>query len=54
MVRAGLQTSEIASLLGISTESVWTQRKRLRKRMGLGTEENLEEVIEGVGRENLG
>lgn len=45
MIRAGLQTSQVVQLLGISSNSVWTQRKRLRKRLGLKAEEDLVEVI---------
>jgi len=49
MIRAGLATARIAQLLDVTSETVRTLRKRLRKRMGLGHEEDLEEVIAGVG-----
>ena len=49
LIHAGLQTSQIASLLGITHNAVWKKRKRLRKKMNLGEEEELDEVIAGIG-----
>ncbi len=48
MIRAGLETPEIAHLLGITANGVLTQRKRLRKRMGLSTVENLRGTIMNI------
>ncbi len=48
MIRAGLQTPEIAGLLEITHNAVWKKRKRLRKKMNLEEDENLEEVIGGI------
>ncbi|MGE3802317.1 MAG: LuxR C-terminal-related transcriptional regulator, partial [Candidatus Kapaibacterium sp.] len=48
MIRAGLDTSQIAYLLGITQNAVLTQRKRMRKRMALSSEENLKEIIMGI------
>ena len=50
MIRAGLQTPEIANLLEITHNAVWKKRKRLRKKMNLGEEESLEGVIAEVGQ----
>ncbi len=48
MIRAGLETEQIAELLGVTANAVFTARKRLRKRMGLERGEDLDEVIGGV------
>lgn len=48
MIRAGLETSQIAHLLGITPNAVLTQRKRMRKRMELSSGENLREMILGI------
>lgn len=45
LLRAGLASKEIASLLGVEAEGLKTQRKRLRKRLGLGVDERLEVVL---------
>ena len=48
MIRAGLTTEEIATLMQITRESVWTKRKRLRKKLKLDEEESLEKVIGAI------
>ena len=45
LIRAGLSSKEIAAALNLSTEGIRSQRKRLRKRLGLTTEDNLESAI---------
>ena len=45
LIRAGLSSREIAAALGISNEGIRSQRKRLRKRLDLKSEENLESAI---------
>lgn len=49
MIRAGLPTSEIANLLEITHNAVWKKRKRMRKKMELQEDENLEDVIAATG-----
>src|SRR5690606_7345046 len=36
LIYSGLKTAEIAEVLTITEHGVWMQRKRLRKKMGLG------------------
>ena len=48
MIRAGLQTSEIADLLEITHNAVWKKRKRMRKKMNLGENDDLEDVIVAI------
>lgn len=48
LIRAGLQTPQVVQLLGITPNGVWTQRKRLRKRLGLEPGESLEEVLMNI------
>lgn len=48
LIRLGLSTQEIAALLGISEDGVWMQRKRLRKRLNIEKDVNLEEFLKGV------
>lgn len=45
LLRSGLSSKEIAAALGISSEGIRSQRKRLRKRLGLKKEEKLEGVL---------
>lgn len=45
LIRTGLSSSEIAKVLHISNETVMTQRKRLRRRMELTPNDNLEKVV---------
>lgn len=45
LIRSGLSSREIASALGITNEGVRSQRKRLRKRLDISPQENLESVI---------
>lgn len=48
LIRAGLTSHEIANILGLTYEGMRAQRKRLRKRLGLAPDENLEGVIANV------
>ena len=48
LIRAGLQTPEIAEAMSITVDSVRIKRKRLRKRMGLERGERLETVISEI------
>ncbi len=45
LIRSGLTSREIATLLNISSNTLTMQRKRLRKRLGLQKGESLEEKI---------
>jgi DNA-binding CsgD family transcriptional regulator len=45
LLRAGLGSKEISTLLGLGMEGLKAQRKRLRKRLGLSAEERLESVL---------
>ncbi len=45
LLRAGLQSKEIAALLGIGLDGLKAQRKRLRKRLGLAEEVSLEKML---------
>jgi len=45
LTRLRLTTKQIASMLGISIDSVHKSRQRLRMRLQLGAEENLDELI---------
>ncbi|MDP4819656.1 MAG: LuxR C-terminal-related transcriptional regulator, partial [Saprospiraceae bacterium] len=44
-LRMGLQSKEIAPLLNVSDRSVDNNRYRLRKKLGLGSEDNLREFV---------
>ncbi|MDE3182230.1 MAG: hypothetical protein KGM16_02315 [Bacteroidota bacterium] len=48
LIRLQLNTRQMASILGISIGSVNKTRQRLRKRIGLSNEDNLEEYIAGI------
>ncbi len=48
LLRTGLASKEIAALIGIEPDSLKAQRKRLRKRLGLAGEVNLEKVLAEV------
>ncbi len=48
LLRAGLDSKEIATLMELGSEGVKAQRKRLRKRLGLEQEESLENVMAGI------
>lgn len=54
LIRAGLKTDQIAHLTGVTENAVLTQRKRLRKRMGLEPGENLNRVVMRVGGDSGG
>ena len=45
LTRLRLTTNQIASILGISVNSVYKTRQRLRSRLGLDGEANIEEII---------
>lgn len=49
LLRINLSTKECASILGIGVESTKTARYRLRKKMDLGTEENLFDHLSKFG-----
>lgn len=46
LIKLNFNTTEIASMLGISKDSVKKGRQRLRKRLGIGAEEDLDEFIQ--------
>ena len=45
LIRLRLTTKQIASILGISIDSVHKSRQRLRQRFQVGTDANLEELV---------
>ena len=45
LVKLNFQSKDMSKLLGLSLESVHTSRHRLRKKLGLNRDENLEEFI---------
>ncbi len=45
LLRAGLASKEIAAMLGIGEDAVKAQRKRLRRKLALAPEENLEKML---------
>lgn len=50
MIREGLSTGEVASLLGVSTHTVATQRKLIRKKLSLrGGDVNLASYLQRLG-----
>lgn len=53
LVKLNLSIKETASILGISPDSVKKARYRLRKKLGLSTEENLVEFMIAIEREIL-
>jgi DNA-binding NarL/FixJ family response regulator len=48
LLRAGLSSREIGTLMGLEAEGLKAQRKRLRKRMGLHPQEKLETLLATV------
>lgn len=48
LLRLRLNTKQIATIMGISAESVKTGRYRLRKRFGLETEQRLSDFLESI------
>lgn len=53
LVKLNLSIKEMAAILGISPDSVKTARYRLRKKLGLNTEDNLTEFMLKIERESL-
>jgi DNA-directed RNA polymerase specialized sigma24 family protein len=49
LITLQLSSKEIAAMLGISTESVKKARQRLRKKMELTTEQDLDETLTKIG-----
>ncbi|WP_172826959.1 hypothetical protein [Flammeovirga sp. SJP92] len=49
LIKLNFDSKGMAKLLGISTESVHTTRYRLRKKLGLSRQDNLEEFISNIG-----
>ena len=45
LIRLNLTTRQIASMLGISVDSVHKSRQRLRHRFQVGTDTNLDEMV---------
>jgi DNA-binding CsgD family transcriptional regulator len=45
LIKIGVDSRSIADISGISVESVYRGRTRLRKKLGLGNSENLETFI---------
>ena len=48
LIRAGLSSREISTLMDLEAEGLKAQRKRLRKRLNLQPDERLEMVLAGV------
>jgi tetratricopeptide (TPR) repeat protein len=48
LIRAGLSSREISTLMELESEGLKAQRKRLRRRLGLQPDERLEVVLAGV------
>lgn len=48
LVKIGFDAFEISNILGITSSSVYTARYRLRKKLGLSEDGDLEKFIEGV------
>lgn len=48
LVKLNFSSKDMSRLLGISVESVHTSRHRLRKKLGLSRDENLEEFINSI------
>ncbi len=48
LLKMGIRSKEIGVMLGISTDSVSKTRHRLRRRLGLGESEKLEEFIQQI------
>ncbi|MCB0711734.1 MAG: tetratricopeptide repeat protein [Ignavibacteriae bacterium] len=48
LIRSGLKTPEIAVLLNISEDGVWMQRKRLRKKLEIEKDVNLEKFLKNI------
>ena len=46
-IKVGLDNLEISSISGISLESVYRNRTRLRQKLGLESSENLEQFVSG-------
>lgn len=53
LIKLNLDTSNIAAMLGISESSVFQSKFRLKKKLGLHVNENLNEYIQKIGNENL-
>ena len=49
LIKLGFETREIAAVLGISSESIWKARYRLRKKIDLTEIGDLEGFVQGVG-----
>lgn len=47
-LRAGISSKEIAEIFGIKPSSFYISRSRLRKKLGLATEENLYDFLNGI------
>jgi tetratricopeptide (TPR) repeat protein len=47
LIRLGFSGKDKATVLGISLESIWRSRNRLRSKLGLGAGDNLEEFVLG-------
>ncbi|MBS1912774.1 MAG: hypothetical protein JST22_12370 [Bacteroidetes bacterium] len=48
LLRAGLASREIGTLLALEPEGLKAQRKRLRRRLGMGPDESLEKFLAGI------
>ena len=48
LTKLKFETTEISNILGISATSVYTSRSRLRKRLGLTDDDDLEQFVEGL------
>lgn len=53
LVKLNLTTKEIATIMGITPDSVKTARYRLRKKLGMETEENLTEFMMQIEKDEL-
>src|SRR5699024_7119713 len=54
LVKLSLTSKEIATILGITPDSVKTARYRLRKKLGMKTEENLTEFMMNIEKKASG
>jgi len=48
LIRSGMSSKEIAEVRGISPSSAHTARYRLRKKLGIPSEENIADVLNGI------
>lgn len=47
-IKIGLSTNQIAQMLNITPNSIWVNRSRMKKKMGLAKDENMDNVIQAL------